>query len=215
MEKVLRQMHGVFATPLLGRPTAGDRFRRVTLGRMDCGKAAAASAVAALVGVSSAQPARQAQTWRHASVSGNPVRDCTVAEVHQLVARFIRAFNAGASGQLGTLWAKDDHDGDAGTPSFQWYSTGKPGARLGREAEDRSTLIRYFQVRHRRGERLGLVSMSLGGNANGYFHFGFRIRRQARDMRRPGVFEGKGAAICSSARAQLAVWSVGPRVSGS
>ena len=49
-----------------------------------------------------------------------------------------------------------DHDGDAGTPSFQWYSTGKPGARFGRDAEDRSTLIPYFRARHRRGERFRL-----------------------------------------------------------
>ena len=84
------------------------------------------------------------------------MRDCTVPEVHQLVARFIRAFNAGTSGRLDALWAQDDHDGDAGTPSFQWYSTGKPGARFGRDAEDRSTLIPYFRARHRRGERFRL-----------------------------------------------------------
>jgi len=57
--------------------------------------------------------------------------------------------------------------------------------------------------------------MSRGGNASGYFSFAFHIRRQARDMRRPGVFERKGGAICSSAGAQLAVWSIGPRVATS
>jgi hypothetical protein len=177
--------------------------------------ATASAVAAALVCVGSGLTANQGQTRRHVSVSGKPIRDCTVPEVHQLVARFIRAFNAGTSGKLDALWAQDDHDGDAGTPSFQWYSTGKPGARFGPDAEDRSTLISYFRARHRRGERLRLVSMSRGGNANGYFHFGFHIRRRARDMRHPGVFEGKGAAICSSAGAQLAVWSIGPRLATS
>src|SRR5207253_10915591 len=142
---------------------------------------AAASAVAvALVCLGSALPAQQAEAWRHGSISGKPLRDCTVPEVHQLVARFIRAFNAGTSGRLDALWAQDDHDGDAGTPSFQWYSTGKPGARFGRDAEDRSTLIPYFRARHRRGERFRLAWMSRGGNASGYFSFAFHIRRQAR-----------------------------------
>ena len=162
--------------------------------------------------VGSAAPAQPIERASHELVSSNPSRDCAVAEGHRLVARFIRAFNAGASARLDALWAKDDHDGDAGTPSFQWYSTGKPGARFGREAANRSTLIRYFAARHRRGERLRLIYMSRGGNSNGYFDFVFHIHRQARDLRRPGVFEGKGAAICSHAGAQLAVWSVGPRV---
>jgi hypothetical protein len=168
--------------------------------------------VGVLVGMESAAPAKPLQSASPMLVSGNAFRDCTVAETHLLVARFIRAFNVGAGARLDALWAKDDHDGDAGTPSFQWYSTSKPGDRAGREAADRSTLIRYFAARHRRGERLRLVYMSTGGNANGYFHFAFQIHRRARDMRRPGVFEGKGAAICSRFGAQLAVWSVGSRV---
>jgi hypothetical protein len=140
------------------------------------------------------------------------IRDCTPDEVHTLVLQFIAAFNAGKVARLDKLFAKDDHDGNAATPSFQWYSTGPPGARAGHVAENRSTLTRYFAARHRRGERLRLVWMSGGGPANGYFHFGFHIHRAARDMRRPGTFEGKGASICSGDRAQLAVWSVGPRI---
>ena len=176
---------------------------------------ASSAFAAALACMGSAGSAQSIQTASHVFVSSYATRDCTVPEAHQLVARFIRAFDAGASARLDALWAKDDHDGDAGTPSFQWYSTGKPGARAGREAEDRSTLIRYFAARHRRGEQLRLVFMSRGGNSKGYFNFGFHIHRQARDLLRPGVFEGKGAAVCSNAGAQLAVWSVGPRVATS
>jgi len=182
---------------------------------MRLGGVASSAFAAALACMGSAGSAQPIQTASHVFVSSYAIRDCTVPEAHQLVARFIRAFDVGASVRLDALWAKDDHDGDAGTPSFQWYSTGKPGARAGREAEDRSTLIRYFAARHRRGEQLRLVFMSRGGNSNGYFNFGFHIHRQARDLQRPGVFEGKGAAICSNAGAQLAVWSVGRRVATS
>jgi hypothetical protein len=140
------------------------------------------------------------------------VRDCAPDEVQTLVRQFVTAFNAGKVARLDKLFAKDDHDGDAATPSFQWYSTGPPGARAAPAAESRATLMRYFAARHRRGERLRLVWLSNGGPSNGYFSFGFHIHRAARDMRRPGTFEGKGAAICVTNRAQLAAWSVGRRI---
>jgi hypothetical protein len=140
------------------------------------------------------------------------VRDCSPEEAQQVVAHFTRAFNVGKIARLDNLFAKDDHDGDVATPSFQWYSTGPPGARFGRAAEKRSTLMRYFRKRHRQGERLYLLWMSRGGNdGDGYFSFGFHVRRQARGLR-PTAFEGKGAVICSNSAAQIAVWSVGPRL---
>jgi hypothetical protein len=140
------------------------------------------------------------------------LHDCTPAEAHRVAARFVHAFDHGEFGLLDRLFAADDGDGDAGTPSFQWYSTGAPGPRFGRAADDRSTLISYVRARHRQGEWLKLVWMSRGGASNGYFDFGFHVHRQARDLRRPGTFLGKGAAICSDHGAQLAVWSVGPRL---
>src|SRR2546421_4976895 len=152
---------------------------------------ASSAFVAALACMGSAGSAQSIQTASHVFVSSYATRGCTVPEAHQLVARFIRAFDAGASRRLDALWAKDDHDGDAGTPSFQWYSTGKPGARAGREAEDRSTLIRYFAARHRRGEQLRLVFMSRGGNSNGYFNFGFHIHRQSTGFTAAGGIRGQ------------------------
>jgi hypothetical protein len=140
------------------------------------------------------------------------LRDCTSIEVHRLGAHFVRAFDNGDIARLDRLFAADDGDGNAATPSFQWYSTGPPGARFGHAADDRSTLMRYFRARHKQGEWLKLVWMSHGGASNGYFDFGFHVHRQARDLRRPGTFEGKGAAICSERGVQMAVWSVGPRI---
>jgi hypothetical protein len=157
-------------------------------------------------------PAMHASGATHPANGRMTVRDCTPDEVRTLVLNFTRAFNAGKIARLDKLWAKDDHDGDAATPSFQWYSTGKPGARFGADADNRATLMRYFAARHRKGERLRLVWMSHGGNSYGYFEFAFQIYRAARDLARPGTFHGKGAAICSQKGAQLAVWSVGPRI---
>jgi hypothetical protein len=146
--------------------------------------------------------------------TGTAARPCSASEVGRTVRTFFRAFNAGDRMRLDAVFARDDGDGDAGTPSFQWYSIGPPGARFGAAAENRATLVRYFLARHRRGERLRLVSLHLGANAYGYFHLTFHLYRRARDLPRPGVFEGKGAAICAGPRARIAVWSVGPRVRG-
>jgi hypothetical protein len=179
----------------------------------------AAAGLVALVAVSSntgwfATRAGSAAGNR-AGAANRVARDCGSEEAHQLVMNFMRAFNVGNGARLDALFAHDDGDGNSATPSFQWYSTGKPGPRFGRAAENRSTLIPYLAARHKKGERLGLVWMSHGGSApgSGYFSFGFHIHRKARDLLRPGVFEGKGAAICVTGRPQIAVWSVGPRIS--
>jgi S1-C subfamily serine protease len=126
--------------------------------------------------------------WQFAGTA-TAARDCSSDETHQLVLRFIRAFNAGKTARLDALFAEDDGDGNAATPSFQWYSTGPPGQRFGRIADDRSTLMHYFAMRHNHGERLRLLWMSHGGTAPGKGYFDF--------------------AICLTGRPQIAVWSVG------
>jgi hypothetical protein len=103
--------------------------------------------------------------------------------------------------------------GSHGSPGFQWYSTGPPGARFGSAATNRSTLMSYFATRHRARERLKVLQLS-GGNANdnAYADFAFHILRQARGLRAT-AFEGKGASICSRYGARIAVWAIGPPVS--
>ena len=169
----------------------------------------------ACVHIASARTPPRGPLSRQVAAGNGAARDCGPKEARRLVSSFIRAFNTGDGARLDSLFAEDDGDGNSATPSFQWYSTGPPGQRYGAAADDRSSLIRYFAVRHEHGERLGLLSMSHGGSApgNGYFSFGFHIHRQARDLLRPGAFEGKGAAICVTGRPQIAVWSVGPRIS--
>ena len=127
-------------------------------------------------------------------------RPCARSEVGQVIVRFIRALNAGNAARLDAVFAKE--------PSFEWYSTGAPGRRLGGAAYRRATLIPYFVRRHAQRERLTLLSWSGGGNANGYAHFGFRLVRRAKDAPRPLRLDGKGAAICTTSGNTIAVWSM-------
>jgi hypothetical protein len=130
-------------------------------------------------------------------------QDCAPGEAGQVVQRFVRAFNARDLPALDRVFAP--------AASFNWFSTGRPGPRLGPAAYDRSTLLSYFRARHRAGERLRLVRFRGGGNANGYSHFQFFIERRARALA-PTVYEGKGAAICAVSGDTISVWSVGRRV---
>lgn len=130
-------------------------------------------------------------------------QDCAAGEARQVVQRFVRAFNERNLPALDRAFSP--------AASFNWYSTGAPGPRLGPAAYDRSTLMPYFRARHRAGEHLRLVSFRGGGNANGFSHFQFFIERRARALR-PTVYEGKGAAICAASGDTISVWSVGRRV---
>jgi hypothetical protein len=130
-------------------------------------------------------------------------QDCAPGEARLVVQRFVRAFNARDLPALDRVFSP--------ATSFNWFSTGRPGPRLGPAAYDRSTLLPYFRARHRAGEHLRLVRFRSGGNANGYSHFQFFVERRARTLP-PTVYEGKGAAICAASGDTISVWSVGGRV---
>jgi hypothetical protein len=131
---------------------------------------------------------------------------CTEREVESLVEGFIRAFNAGDSGRLERIFARE--------PEFEWYSTDKPGARFNEAAYDRSTLIPYFARRHARGERLELSSFQFGGNAQvggtrPYGNFQYQLVRRADDLP-PTPYIGKGATRCYDDEPDVIfVWSMG------
>ena len=131
--------------------------------------------------------------------------ECASGESRALVVRFVAAFNARNLPALDRIFAP--------AKSFNWYSTGAPGTRLGPAAYDRSTLMAYFKARHRQGEKLRLVRFRGNGNSNGYAHFQFFIERRARTLA-PTTYEGKGAAICAASGDTISVWSVGGRVRG-
>jgi hypothetical protein len=148
----------------------------------------------------SARPARDPCCW-----FPRDRRDCTTAEARQLVLKFIRAFNRGDRRRLDRIFAKE--------PAFHWYSTGKPGDRAGEDAENRSTLMRYFARRHRHRERLELLQWRGGQTPKAEFGFQFIIRRRA-DTLRPTPLEGKGALYCAGRGNKIIVWSNGARALG-
>jgi hypothetical protein len=127
-------------------------------------------------------------------------QDCVPGDVPRVVQRFVRAFNARNLRALDRVFSPAAY--------FNWFSSSNLGSRAGPAAYDRSTLVAYFKAQHRRGERLRLVWVSRGGNANGYGHFGFHVERRARGLP-PRVYEGKGAAICAASGDTISVWSYG------
>ena len=141
-----------------------------------------------------------------AALGASPPSDaeeCAAGASRAVVVRFVTAFNARNVLALDRIFAP--------AASFNWFSTGPPGARLRTAAYDRSTLMAYFKARHRQGEKLRLIRFKSNGNSNGYAHFEFRLERRARALR-PTVFQGKGAAICAVSGDTISVWSVGSAV---
>ena len=133
--------------------------------------------------------------------------NCMSAEVHELVNRFVHAFNAGDQSTLQRLWAQSGH-------GFEWYSTDAPGRRIDRSARDRASLGSYFAERHALRETLRIKSFHFNGNAASYGNFQYTLIRQADDL--PATaYVGKGAALCTTVPRKLGVWSMArnPRTS--
>lgn len=126
--------------------------------------------------------------------------NCTSAQVHLLVNRFVRAFNAGDQPTLQRLWAQSGH-------GFDWYSTDAPGQRIDPAGRDRASLGAYFAERHARRETLRLTSFRFNGNAASYGNFQYTLIRQADDL--PATaYVGKGAALCTTMPPTIGVWSM-------
>src|SRR5439155_24944528 len=61
---------------------------------------------------------------------------CTADATKTLVRKFVRDYSNGRVKTINRLWAPE--------PRFQWFSTGRPGARLGSSAYNRATLAAHF-----------------------------------------------------------------------
>jgi hypothetical protein len=125
--------------------------------------------------------------------------DCTPQGIHQIVERFIEAFNRGDLARLDQLV-----DADA----FGWYSTDAPGQRFDPEARDRSTLMAYFAARHRQHERLVLKSVNISFADLGEGGFSFRLTRSADDGLPPTSYDGKGQVRCALQPGSLSHWAM-------
>ena len=150
-------------------------------------------AVAALLAVLAALAGNAAQTRASA---------CTADATRALVHSFARSYSAGRVAVINRMWAPE--------PRFQWFSTGKPGARLGPPAYVRSTLARYFRSRVRVHERLRLTELRARLDpTRGIVNFSGKLVRSADDIRlRRPPHDFKGAADCVAGRPMLIVWSM-------
>lgn len=137
-----------------------------------------------------------------ASADARASSACTADATRVLVQSFTRNYSAGRVGVINRMWAPE--------PRFEWFSSGKPGARRGPPARVRSTLALYFRSRVRVHERLRLTDLRAGYDpGRGIVHFSGKVLRSADDIRRqrpPHDF--KGAADCVSGRPMLIVWSM-------
>ena len=137
------------------------------------------------------------------SAGPSVVTNCTSAQVRAALASFVSAFSAGEYRRLNGLFAAPMW--------FRWYSSSRPGERVGAAAQRRATLVGYFRSRHASRDQLRLVSFKFNGNTLGYGNFVFKMKRSAADFREGAWFtvEAKGAALCEGASTRFIVMSVG------
>jgi hypothetical protein len=134
-------------------------------------------------------------------VHAQPAAGCTVPATKIVVRDFVRDYARGRIGAIDRLWAP--------APRFQWFSTGRPGARLGRRAYDRATLMAYFRRRIHAHEKLRLIRLGAGyDRTRRIVNFSGRLVRSADDAGHRPAQDFKGAADCVSGRPILIVWSM-------
>jgi len=138
-----------------------------------------------------------------AATSGSPANpnQCTPQGVHQVVQRFIDAFNRGDIAQLDSLVSQQ--------PQFVWYATDAPGQRLNAEAYDRENLIAYFAARHRQHEHLVLNSLDVTLTNASRGGLWAHLTRSADDGLPPTRYVSKGEIQCSTMPSSLTVWAMG------
>jgi hypothetical protein len=124
---------------------------------------------------------------------------CPAPTQVQLVRSLVAAFNAGNSRAVNRLVAPE--------PAFQWFSAIGPDSRIGKKAEDRSTLGAYIARRHRHHDHLTLVGFG-SMDDQGRINLTLLIRRRADDYHPRNLLRAKQDAICAGGRASLIVWSM-------
>jgi hypothetical protein len=127
---------------------------------------------------------------------------CTGEATLTLIRSFARNYSAGRVATINRMWAP--------APRFKWFSSGKPGVRLGPAAYVRSTLASYFRSRIRVHERIRITYLRTPRYepARKIVNFSGKLARSADDMRPRGPTDFKGAADCVSGRPTLIVWSM-------
>jgi hypothetical protein len=137
-------------------------------------------------------------------VVNDPFARCDAEAVRAVLRSFTRAFNTGDAKRLDRLFSRTN---------FVWYSSAAPGRRTLSGAADRSTLAEYFRARHRRHDRVKLLTFRLNGydETRRLGHFELTAERRADDYRNGSPFEltGKGALDCAKPARTFAVLTLG------
>lgn len=127
---------------------------------------------------------------------------CGQVQVAELISRFFEAFNAGNGSELRRTFAAES----IGPPLYGVGIGGDGGGAFG--TERREDLLGYFAGRHRHGERLQLLQVSVGiGARQGTADVTYLVARGADDLetvladaRRVGsgafLYFGKGVVDC-------------------
>lgn len=130
--------------------------------------------------------------------TANP-NQCTPQGVHQVVERFIDAFNRGDIALLDQLVSQQQ---------FVWYATDSPGQRLNAEATNRDDLMAYFAERHRQHEHLVLNSLDITFTNASKGGFWGHLTRSADDGLPPTRYSSKGEVQCATVPSSLTVWAM-------
>lgn len=129
---------------------------------------------------------------------------CDADALRTALTAFVRAFNAGDTRRLDGLFSR---------ANFVWYSSGAPGARWLRGDAMRNSLVPYFRSRHRRHDRLTLLTHRFNSYeaARQLGHFELTAERRADGFRNGEAFRltGKGALDCARPRVSFAVLTLG------
>jgi hypothetical protein len=129
---------------------------------------------------------------------------CSTSSVKSTVRAFASAYDRGRASIAERYFAPE--------PTFEWFSTGPPGSRLGAPARDRATLRAYLAARARLHEKLSITVLDAGYDSRRRdFDFGGKLIRTSDDHAaatagRPQDF--KGSAVCRGGRPVLFVWSM-------
>jgi hypothetical protein len=184
----------------------------VGCGEQDKGKSRSAGRSAEVV--SYRQPRRVIVTSDDASLP----EGCHPGQVAGLVMSFVDAFNGGDQAALSRSFflsegpsPPDFSDGTYDPWSWYTVSNVEPGGKIvsGFVTYDQGELLRYFALRHKRGERLRLLKLSLtqtgllGKNDNVGFVFAMNRSAPDLDPRFGGperVASGQGAINCKNRR---------------
>jgi hypothetical protein len=135
------------------------------------------------------------------ATSGSPPspNQCTPQGVHQVVERFIDAFNRGDIALLDQLVSQQQ---------FVWYATDSPGERVNAEASNRDNLMAYFAERHRQHEHLVLNSLDVTFTDATRGGLWAHLTRSADDGLPPTRYVSKGEIQCSTMPSSLTVWGM-------